>query len=172
MGQNCPANPGGTVEVLFMSLLYHVLKRRKSAQRFVFMLCANEKCRDALGLHKNVDTPADMQRLVNQRAKLRCDIWRPDFRPPDKGRSKMDTPHREMRSRGYVLKQNAPFKGYRETRYPAGLDRCFDRGAYQFVHPLQGCPALGHPYAVKYGSGAVDLPTDGKSPAQVYGETP
>ena len=38
------------------------------------MLCANEKCRDALGLPKIGDTPADVQRLVNQRAKLRCDL--------------------------------------------------------------------------------------------------
>lgn len=87
MRQNCLANPDDAVEVRFMSLLYHVLKRRKSAQRFVFMLCANEKCRDALGLLKDEDTPADMQQLVNQRAKLRCDLWRPDFRPPDEGSS-------------------------------------------------------------------------------------
>ena len=37
------------------------------------------------GLPKNGDTPADMQRLGNQRAKLRCDLWQPDFRPPDEG---------------------------------------------------------------------------------------
>lgn len=48
------------------------------------MLCANEKCRDALGLPKTGDTPADVQRLVNQRAKLRCDLWWPDFRPPER----------------------------------------------------------------------------------------
>ncbi len=62
--QNCPANPGSATKVRFISLLYHILTHRKSAQRFVFfMLCANEKCRDALGLPKTGDTPADMHRL-------------------------------------------------------------------------------------------------------------
>lgn len=60
-----------------------------------------------------------MQQFVNQRAKLRCDFWQPDFRPPDKGRFKTE-----------------------------------------------------RPCTVKCGSGAVDLPTDGKSPAQGYGKTP
>lgn len=31
--------------------------------------------------------------LVNQRAKLRCDLWRPDFRPPDKGHFKTERPY-------------------------------------------------------------------------------
>ena len=61
----------------------------------------------------------------------------------------MDTPHREMRSRGYVLKQNAPFKGHREMRYPAGLDCRFDRGGNDSFTPLQGGFTLGHPYVVK-----------------------
>lgn len=33
-----------------------------------------------------------MQQFVNQRAKLRCDFWQPDFRPPDKGRFKTERP--------------------------------------------------------------------------------
>lgn len=64
--------------------------------------------------------PADIQPFINQRVKLRCDLWRPDFRPPDKGRSKMDTPLREMRSRGYVLKQNAPFRAIVKRDTPPG----------------------------------------------------
>ena len=43
------------------------------------------KIGDTPGFLKNEETPADMQQFVNQRAKLRCDFWQPDFRPPDEG---------------------------------------------------------------------------------------
>lgn len=55
------------------------------------VLCLSEKYSgDALGIPRNGDTPADIQRLVNQRVKLRGDLWQPDFRPPDEGRSKTE----------------------------------------------------------------------------------
>lgn len=36
--------------------------------------------------------PTDMQRLVNQHAKLRCDLWWPNFRPPNEGCFKTEHP--------------------------------------------------------------------------------
>lgn len=43
-----------------------------------------------LGVPRNGDTPADMQQLVNQRAKLRCVLWQPNFRPSERWGSKLN----------------------------------------------------------------------------------
>lgn len=75
--------------------------------------------------------------------------------------------HREMRSRGYVLKQNTLFRAIVKRDTPPGWTAVLTEGV-----TIRSPPCKGVPYVVKLGSGAVDLPTDGKSPAQGYGETP
>lgn len=76
-----------------------------------------------------------------------------------------------MRSRGYVLKRNAPFRAIVKRDTPPGWTAVLTEGG-TIRSPLARVPYFGAPYVVKLGSGAVNLPTDGKSPAQVYGETP
>lgn len=139
------------------------------------------------------DTPADMQQLVNQRAKLRCDFWQPDFRPPARERiSKTDRsilrylvaefsvakggmlqngPYTmKCGVGGYVLKQNIPFRTIVKRDTPPGWTAVLTEGV-TIRSPLARVPCFGAPLRRKIGKQG-DLPTDGKSPAQVYGETP
>lgn len=53
--------------------------------------------------------------------------------------------YHEMRSRGYVLKQNAPFRAIVKRDTPPGWTAIWAEGG----NDLQGGFTLGHPYAVK-----------------------
>lgn len=54
-----------------------------------------------------------------------------------------------MRSRGYVLKQNAPFRTIVKRDTPPGWTAIWAEGGNESFPPLQGGFTLGHLYAVK-----------------------
>ena len=77
-----------------------------------------------------------------------------------------------MRSRGYVLKQNAPFRTIVKRDTPPGWTAIWVEGGNDSFTPCKGALLWGTLRSEIGWWGGVDLPTDGKSPAQIYGETP
>ena len=86
--------------------------------------------------------------LVNQRAKLRCDLWRPDFRPPDKGHFKTERPYTVKCGVGGTFQNGTGSRAIVKRDTPPGWTAVLT-GGITIRSPLARVPCFGAPYALK-----------------------